>query len=36
MTWLDCFGAFSIIWGFLVAVLFADWLVRMYQQHRGE
>lgn len=36
MNWIECFGALSIIWGFLVVVLFTDWLVRMWQQHKGE
>lgn len=36
MTWVECFGALSILWGFLVMVLLTDWLVRMYQQHKGE
>jgi len=35
LTWVDCFGAFSIVWGFLVAVLIADWLMSTYHNLRG-
>lgn len=34
MTWLDCFGALSIVWGFLIVVLLTDWLVSIYMRFR--
>jgi hypothetical protein len=35
MTWMDCFGALSIVWGFLVALLLTDWLYSIYTQWKG-
>lgn len=35
ITWVECFGAFAIVWGFLVALLLCDWLVSIYYRFKA-